>query len=67
MTKPMDSKTSEMRAAIEGMFPGTAEAINSHKCPLCKMPIGEFRDALSRKEYSISGMCQRCQDSVFGE
>lgn len=34
-------------------------------------PIGcggaaiEFRDALSRKEYTISGLCQRCQDDVF--
>jgi len=25
-----------------------------------------FRDDISRKEYAISGMCQMCQDSVFG-
>ena len=25
-----------------------------------------FRDPLSYKEFTISGMCQRCQDSVFG-
>jgi hypothetical protein len=25
-----------------------------------------FRDALSLKEYGISGLCMRCQDSVFG-
>ena len=25
-----------------------------------------FRDDISRKEYSISGMCQSCQDDVFG-
>ena len=25
-----------------------------------------FRDDLSRKEYAISGMCQSCQDDVFG-
>ena len=25
-----------------------------------------FRDELSEKEYSISGMCQECQDNVFG-
>ena len=24
-----------------------------------------FRDDISRKEYSISGMCQSCQDEVF--
>ena len=27
---------------------------------------GVFRDPLSAKEYTISGLCQDCQDSVFG-
>lgn len=27
----------------------------------------QFRDELSAKEYYISGMCQECQDSVFGK
>jgi len=37
-------------------------------CPLCKMPIKmeDFKDALSRKEYFISGMCQQCQNEIFG-
>jgi len=37
-------------------------------CPLCekKINMDEFRDELSRKEYEISAMCQKCQDSVFG-
>ena len=26
-----------------------------------------FDDDLSRKEYSISGMCQSCQNDIFGE
>lgn len=26
-----------------------------------------FRDELSAREYYISGMCQDCQDSVFGK
>jgi len=25
-----------------------------------------FSDDLSRKEYAISGMCQKCQDDIFG-
>lgn len=25
-----------------------------------------FRDDFSFKEYSISGMCQKCQDKIFG-
>jgi hypothetical protein len=27
----------------------------------------EFRDALSEKEYRISGLCQACQDIMFAE
>ena len=32
----------------------------------CGGPATEFRDALSKKEYGISGLCQKCQDSIFG-
>lgn len=32
----------------------------------CGKPIEEFRDTISQREYSISGLCQRCQDTVFG-
>lgn len=40
--------------------------ILSHTCMTCGGKADYFRDALSRKEYRISGMCQRCQDKVFG-
>lgn len=38
-------------------------------CPICSKPIVErdFRDQLSKQEYSISGMCQGCQDMMFTE
>jgi hypothetical protein len=26
----------------------------------------DFRDECSRKEYGISGLCQTCQDGIFG-
>lgn len=32
----------------------------------CGSPVREFRDALSEREFQISGLCQDCQDSVFG-
>lgn len=32
----------------------------------CGGPATEFRDELSKKEYRISGLCQKCQDSFFG-
>ena len=36
-------------------------------CPICKDSIRaeDFKDSLSFKEYNISGLCQKCQDSVF--
>jgi hypothetical protein len=66
MTKPFENKTEEMKDAIEATFPGTKKLVAEYKCPLCKNPIGKFRDALSQKEYQISGMCQVCQDSIWG-
>lgn len=67
MSKPMDNKTPEMIALIESLFPGTKDAIDHSKCPLCRCDIDktQFADALSLKEYYISGMCQNCQDEVF--
>lgn len=32
----------------------------------CGGAAGAFRDAISRKEYRISGLCQNCQDRLFG-
>ena len=34
-------------------------------CIICKEPAGYFRDQSSRLEYSISAICQNCQDSLF--
>jgi len=33
----------------------------------CGKPALVFRDDLSRHEFTISGLCQDCQDSVFGK
>ncbi len=35
-------------------------------CPTCSEPVVSFRDEPSAREFGISGMCQSCQDSVFG-
>jgi phosphoribosylaminoimidazole (AIR) synthetase len=43
-----------------------AEAAAAGRCTMCGGEVTEFRDALSRQEYRISGMCQKCQDEVFG-
>ena len=45
------------------------ETIRSGKCMTCgfdEVTEDSFKDAVSLKEYSISGMCQYCQDACFG-
>lgn len=65
------NKTPEMERVLSRSFGfDRKERIESNRC--CPAPIGcggeaiEFRDEISRKEYSISGLCQNCQDSIFG-
>ena len=47
------------------IFPKMAENIKKNKCAICGGKIGKFKNELSKQEYSISGMCQKCQDKVF--
>ena len=37
-------------------------------CPFCKKKVDmeDFKDDLSKKEFKISGICQKCQDEFFG-
>jgi hypothetical protein len=42
-------------------------AIDMQMCAWCLDPATAFKDELSRLEYHISGMCQRCQDLAFSE
>lgn len=35
-------------------------------CVTCRKPVRGFKDACSKREFKISGMCQACQDDVFG-
>lgn len=49
-------------------FGKEVELVEKKKCPICREDIedNEFKDALSRREYMISGLCQKCQDETFG-
>lgn len=42
-------------------------SIENDECVFCKKKALIFRDERSRKEFSISGLCQQCQDETFGE
>lgn len=43
------------------------QSIIKEKCVICKEPCPpeSFRDQVSVKEFTISGMCQACQDRTF--
>lgn len=47
------------------IFPDYIKLIKEGKCPTCKNNITCFKNKLSEKEYSISGLCQKCQDKIF--
>lgn len=40
-------------------------AFGNKTCVLCSGEASTFKDAISEKEYSLSGMCQKCQDGFF--
>ena len=44
------------------------EAKEKEICVYCgkKIIMEDFRDDLSRNEYMISRLCQKCQDDTFG-
>tara|TARA_Y100000310_G_C20244331_1_gene606082 strand:+ start:33 stop:245 length:213 start_codon:yes stop_codon:yes gene_type:complete len=41
-------------------------SITNNTCVSCKEEALVFTDDISQKEYTISGLCQSCQDQVFG-
>ncbi len=69
MTTP-SVKTKEMESVIDKITPnsqGRVGAILADVCTWCGKPAIEFRNPISRREYSISGFCQKCQDDTFGK
>ena len=49
-------------------FGEEVKAVEQGVCPLCRHKVDkdEFRDESSCKEFEISGLCQSCQDDIFG-
>lgn len=48
------------------IFPQVIENLKEGVCTTCGKKIEGFKNEISHKEYQISGMCQECQDIVFG-
>ena len=63
-------KAPQMDSALSSIFGvDRVQTISKGECISCDatgLIASSFSDDLSRKEYSISGMCQSCQDDLFG-
>ncbi len=48
-------------------FGDQVDLVEKGKCPFCKKQVdpGKFKNELTLKEYSISGMCEECQNEFF--
>lgn len=65
LTKPTLTKP------VFTVFPDMKEKIEKGLCATCGQNLlgesTEFRDDISREEYTVSGMCQKCQDIIFSQ
>ena len=59
-------KAANLEDMLKGVFGiDRVQCIKDNVCTTCGKSVVEFRDQLSRKEYTISGMCQECQDNTY--
>jgi len=65
-----NDKSNEIDAMLTSVFGvDRVKTISGGTCVSCDAEgiiATSFSDDISRKEYSISGLCQSCQDDVFG-
>ena len=69
MAEPM-KRSPEMEKAFNGLSrklfgTNSTDAVKQDVCVDCKSKATEFTSELAKAEYSISGLCQKCQDVVF--
>jgi len=60
----------DIQAVVDATSPsplGQARSEQLGVCAFCQATLGKFRNELSQREYKISGLCQKCQDSTFGQ
>jgi len=69
MAQPSE-KDPGIECILDGFVGSRKKRIKSNLCvpkPIgCGQPATKFADALSAKEYTISGLCQECQNAFFG-
>ena len=64
------NKSNPINSMLSSIFgQDRVQTITEGYCMTCEKTgiiATSFRDDISRKEYAISGLCQSCQDDVFG-
>lgn len=60
------SKADDLKRDIEAMARVMGWDGEADHCRACNEPVTGFVDELSEQEYYISGMCQVCQDKIWG-
>ena len=58
----------QLSLMVKRMFPDAQKRIDAKECTSCGAKINgvnDFKDKVSIKEYAISGLCMKCQDSIF--
>lgn len=74
MSEPLP-KSPAMSKMLDTIFGGDRQAdIRANRCRPAPLGCGkqidhatEWKDEVSRREYAITGLCQKCQDSAFAE
>lgn len=63
-----NDKSPEIKKFIEALFPGTTSKIENKICPMCNLKVNEedFKEEINKREFTISGLCQDCQNQIFG-
>ena len=68
MTKKSKYVEDHLESIAKRLFKrGRAQAKAERICVFCGGDASSFKDDLSEREYEISRLCQKCQDSVFNE
>ena len=59
------SKSPVIEAYLSTIIPHRELYMSHQRCVSCGCHADSFKDDISAKEYTISGLCQECQDIAF--
>ncbi len=63
---PVPDVSNVQKRQADILFPDRITKMKARVCMTCSGKVEGFDSELSQKEFLISGMCQKCQDSIFG-